>query len=80
MIKRHGVIELAKRWNEQHKDGFRVSVVDAWQLTDGRPETTSDGRHYSPPDEKPYDAAERPLMGEADGTSQVFNINGSRHR
>jgi hypothetical protein len=66
-IKRHAVIDVAEKWNEEHEEGFRVSVVDAWWLTDSRPETTSDGRHYSSPEEKPWYAAERPLMGEADG-------------
>jgi len=65
-VKRLGIIELAKRWNKEH-DGFRVSVVDAWLLTDSRPETTSDGRHYTAAEDQPWYGPQRPLMGEADG-------------
>ena len=45
---------------------MRVSVVDAWEITDPRPETTSDGRHYS--SDNPNIGQQRPYVGEADGT------------
>jgi hypothetical protein len=63
-VKRHAVFDVAKSWNAVH-DSFRLSVVDAWFLTDSRPETSFDGRHWSE-DENPA-RNERPLMGEADG-------------
>ena len=40
-------------------------MIDAWFLTDPRPETTFDGRHYSGESEDVIE--DRPLMGEADG-------------
>ena len=59
---RHAIFEIGRQWTDS---AFRVSVIDAWLLTDPRPETTFDGRHYSGESE---DALEdRPLMGEADG-------------
>ena len=44
---------------------IRLSVIDAWLLTDSRPETNYDGRHYSGENEDT--TPDRPLIGEADG-------------
>jgi hypothetical protein len=70
--KRFAVFDVARRWNRLHHTdeatSFRLSAVDAWFLTDNRPETTSDGRHYT------LERAgndKRPLIGEADGISYL---------
>lgn len=64
---RRAVFEIARSWIQQNPESsFRLSVIDAWLLTDSRPETTSDGRHYSADIEDVVE--DRPLMGEADGT------------
>jgi hypothetical protein len=69
--KRHKIFEIARRWNREHRERgyepFRVSVVDAWMMTDNRPETTSDGRHWVPEGGNPW--PQRPRIGEAEGIS-----------
>jgi hypothetical protein len=62
---------VAKRWNAQFTEGFRVSVVDAWLLTDNRPETTNEGRHWIDEGKGNF-VTKRPLIGEAEGKS-LFN-------
>ena len=66
--KRWAIYDLAKTWNEG--TGVRVSVVDAWEITDPRPETTSDGRHYSSDNAKIGE--QRRYVGEADGNIRKF--------
>lgn len=66
--KRWAIYDLAKTWNEG--TGVRVSVVDAWEITDPRPETTSDGRHYS--SDNPKIGEQRRYVGEADGKIGKF--------
>jgi len=73
--KRHAIHEVAREWNTaQLASGnatFRVSAVDAWQLTDQRMETTSDGRHWI--DEmNGYYSYRRRGIGEAEGTSSYL--------
>lgn len=66
-IKRHAIYEVARKWNQFKNATFRVSAVDAWQLTDHRMETTSDGRHWI--DEmNGYYSWRRQGIGEAEGT------------
>jgi hypothetical protein len=45
---RHTITNVAKDWSRERAENppFRVSVVDAWLLTDNRPETTTEGRHW----------------------------------
>ena len=47
-LKRHVIFDIARQWNRVNQEDppFRVSVADAWLLTDNRPETTSEGRHW----------------------------------
>ena len=70
---RHAVYRVARTWNKIYKDNppFRVSVVDAWLLTDNRPETTMEGRHWIAEDKK-YKAF-RKGIGEADGILLGFD-------
>ena len=63
-LKRQAIYEVARRWNL--KKSFRVSVVDAWKLTDNRPETSFEGRHWVI-DQIDDRASRRPLIGEAEG-------------
>ena len=64
--KRHAIYEVAKMWNAKHSaPKFRVSVVDAWSLTDNFPESTSDGRHWVSEGRKFWD--QRSLQGQAEG-------------
>ena len=51
---RFAIYSVAKNWNAMYRESppFRVSVVDAWLLTDHRPETTSEGRHWIAEDDK----------------------------
>jgi hypothetical protein len=67
--KRHAIYDLARVWNKAHLDHppFRVSAVDAWQLTDNRMETTYDGRHWIAEGKK---WAPRKGIGEAEGISR----------
>jgi hypothetical protein len=66
---RSAVFEIGRKWIQQNTESqFRLSVIDAWLLTDSRPETTSDGRHYSGENDDTQLLQDRPLMGEADGT------------
>jgi hypothetical protein len=66
--KRKAMYFVAHHWNQMHRQNppFRLSVVDAWDMTDNRPEATSEGRHWVSEDE----GAEkiRPFVGETDGT------------
>ena len=72
--KRHSIYELAVKWNAVHTvPKFRVSVVDAWSLTDNFPESTSDGRHWVSEGRKYWD--QRSLQGEAEGISPRFFIS-----
>jgi len=49
------------------KEPFRLSVIDAWMLTDNRPETTGDGFHWVA--EFRTDLLnQRPRIGEAEGS------------
>ena len=64
-MKRHAIHDVAKKWNQEGNSTFRVSAVDAWQLTDNRMETTSDGRHWI--DESGYHSQRRKGIGEAEG-------------
>lgn len=64
--KRHVAYQVAKEWNKQHPETFKVSIVDAFAYTDNRPETTSDGRHWIAEDI--WTSKRRPLVGEAEGT------------
>lgn len=68
--KRHAIYEVARRWNRQFSQSppFKVSAIDVWQLTDNRPETTNDGRHWI--DEGRGDFVRiRPGIGEAEGNT-----------
>jgi hypothetical protein len=51
---------------------FRVSVVDAWLLTDHRPETTSEGRHWIAENKKL--TLLRNGIGEPDGIAHCSEI------
>lgn len=66
--KRHVLYEFAKKWNRMHTN-FRVSVVDAWSLTDNFPESTSDGRHWVSEGGKYRDHRSR--QGEAEGMDPI---------
>jgi hypothetical protein len=55
---------LHARDGDSSEGRFKVSCVDAFWLTDARPESTSDGRHYSAEGEGWR--SQRPLIGEAD--------------
>lgn len=44
---------------------FKLSVVDAFAMTDARPESTSDGTHWVEENEKSY--LIRPTVGECEG-------------
>jgi hypothetical protein len=45
-IQRHALQEVALLWNHFYENSpFRVSAIDAWQLTDNRPETTAHERY-----------------------------------
>ena len=69
-MKRHAIYEVARKWNQIGNSTFRVSAVDAWQLTDNRMETTSDGRHWI--DEmNGYYSYRRKGIGEAEGIEFV---------
>jgi hypothetical protein len=63
---------MAKEWNRVHQaqPPFRLSVVDAWQLTDHRPETTTDGRHWISESLTQF-WDKRSRIGEAEGTYQL---------
>jgi len=64
------VWDVAKKWNQIHENDlpFRTSVVDVWQLTDNRPETSSEGRHWVYERTGDASLSARPLMGEAERT------------
>jgi hypothetical protein len=66
--KRHVIFNLARNWNRIHlgEEPFRLSVIDAWMLTDNRPETTSDGLHWVVENKNTWD--QRPKIGEAEGS------------
>jgi hypothetical protein len=66
--KRHAVYEVARQFHLENVDNppFKVSVVDAWQLTDNRPETTSEGRHWIAEDSAYREF--RNGIGEGDGS------------
>ena len=75
---RDRIFDLARKWNRitlDNPDMFRLSVVDAWKVTDDRPETVYDGRHWIV--EEHYDRYRvsefRPLIGEAEGINIPFN-------
>lgn len=51
-------------------------MVDAWQLTDDRPETTADGRHWVLTEENKDVAQFRTGIGEAPGMRSQFFANG----
>ena len=51
------------------RNSFKVSVVDSFGLTDARPETTRDGRHWAL--EMEEIKLLRPLLGEAEGICQM---------
>ena len=65
---------MASKWNNLHSKElpFRLSVVDAWMMTDNRPESTSDGVHWIEENEK--SSLVRPTVGEADGTTHLQTI------
>jgi hypothetical protein len=69
-VKRHAIFEIARKWNARHKNDppFKVSVVDAWQLTDNRLETTAEGRHWIAEDGGEF-ATMRKGIGESEGIS-----------
>lgn len=69
---RFAVYRVAQTWNQMYKNNppFRVSVVDAWLLTDNRPETTSEGRHWIAEDKKFKEL--RQGIGEADGILRIL--------
>lgn len=46
--------------------------MDAWMLTDNRPETTSEGRHWVAEDWG-WIATRRPYVGEAEGDWEYIN-------
>ena len=64
---RHTITKVAKDWNKMHGTDapFKVSVVDVWLLTDNRPETTTEGRHWVL--EGPYPITWRKGIGTAVG-------------
>ena len=66
--KRSMVYDIVKKWNRLHPEGFRVSVVDVWMLTDNFPESTFDGRHWAEEDSETL--GRRPHVGQADGISR----------
>ena len=46
-LKRRVCYDVAQAWHQANPDcPFRVSVIDAWKLTDNYAESTSDGRHW----------------------------------
>jgi hypothetical protein len=51
-------------------------VVDAWQLTDDRPETTADGRHWVLTEENKDVAQFRTRIGAAPGLRIQCHVNG----
>jgi hypothetical protein len=65
--KRKAMFFVAHHWNQMHKDNppFKLSVIDAWEYTDNRPEATSEGRHWVSEDEGAQSI--RPHVGETDG-------------
>lgn len=69
-IKSHVIFELAREWNKLHKDNapFRLSVVDAFQLTGDRMETTVDGSHWVDEGQFENRLDRRIGAGEPDGT------------
>jgi len=70
-MKRHAIYDVGKQWNKSGNSTFRVSAVDAWQLTDNRMETTSDGRHWI--DEmNGYYSYRRKGIGEAEGILRLW--------
>jgi len=56
----------------QNSSPFRVSVVDSWALTDNRPETVFEGRHWLNEYEHRDKERQRPLLGEASGSFPVL--------
>ena len=60
-------LEVATQWKEMHKDNlpFRTAV-DARQLTDNRPETSSERRHWACEKSKDASLEMKPLTGEAE--------------
>jgi hypothetical protein len=76
--KRHAIYDVARTWNQEHigKSPFRVSVVDGWQLTDNRPETSSDGGHWIA--EGSNHLTFRKGIGECDGMSPSANLATNR--
>jgi hypothetical protein len=77
--KRHAIFEAAKRWNREHSGDipFLVSAIDAWFLTDSRPETSADGRHWSEERTPAWD--DRPSIGEADSFSIQNSADSNRN-
>ena len=61
--------QVVSTWNREHAEtggaSFKVSVIDTFGLTDARPETTRDGRHWAA--EMDDIKLLRPLLGEAEG-------------
>ena len=71
-LSRSYVFKTARAWNKAHKANppFRLSVIDGWQLTDNRPETSSEGRHWISEDVGELDTF-RKGIGEPDGSSII---------
>jgi hypothetical protein len=69
--KRQAIYQTARVWNNLHRENppFRVSVVDAWKLTDNRPETTYEGRHWIAEGKK---ICPRKSVGETEGISTLY--------
>jgi len=68
-IKSLVVFELARAWNNLFKANspFRLSVVDAFQLTGDRMETTADGSHWVDEGQFENRLDRRKGVGEPDG-------------
>lgn len=66
-------MEVARLWNREYRNAFRLSVVDEWRLTDNRPETTFEGRHWVSEWFSTGNYAYRPLIGEAEGNVNFRN-------
>jgi hypothetical protein len=64
---RSWVFKLARQWN-QGGSPFRLSIIDGWILTDNRPETSSEGRHWISEDSGELDHY-RHGIGEPDGST-----------
>lgn len=67
--KRQVAYQAASEWNRKNQP-FKLSVVDAFAMTDARPETTNDGTHWVEEHEKSH--LIRPTVGEAEGIRLLY--------